>query len=163
MTETHGWTAAGWEGVRDVFQANFDSGSEVGAAFSAYHRGEKVVDLWGGIADQDTGAPWNEDTLIPVFSTTKGATAICANKLAQEGKLDVEAPVVTYWPEFGQAGKETMPVSYLLSHQAGLAWSDGTMTLDEALAWEPVVERLAAETPKWEPGTAQGYHATTYG
>ena len=163
MTETQGWTAPGWEGVKDVFQANFDNGSEVGAAFSAYHRGEKVVDLWGGIADQDTGAPWNEDTLIPVFSTTKGATAICANKLAQEGKLDVEAPVVTYWPEFGQAGKETMPVSYLLSHQAGLAWVDDPMTLEEALAWDPVIRALEKQAPGWEPGTKHGYHATTYG
>ena len=68
-----------------------------------------------------------------------------------------------YWPEFAAAGKEAMPVSYLLSHQAGLAWIDGTMTLDEALAWDPVVERLAGESPKWEPGTAHGYHATTYG
>src|SRR5438045_7249328 len=113
MADSSGWTAAGWEGVRDVFQANFDAGSEVGAAFSAYHRGEKVVDLWGGVADQDTGAEWQEDTLIPVFSTTKGMTAICANKLAQEGLLDVDAPVATYWPEFAQAGKQDMPVSYL--------------------------------------------------
>ena len=86
VTETQGWTAPGLEGVRDAFQANFDNGTEVGAAFSGYHRGEKVVDLWGGIADQDTGAPWNEDTIILVFSTTKGMTAIIANKLAQEGR-----------------------------------------------------------------------------
>jgi CubicO group peptidase (beta-lactamase class C family) len=163
VTETQGWTASGWEGVKDAFQANFDNGSEVGAAFSCYHRGEKVVDLWGGVADQDTGAPWNEDTIIPVFSTTKGMTAIIANQLAQEGKLDVEAPVAEYWPEFAANGKQDMPVAYLLSHQAGLAWIDGTMTEDEALAWDPVVERLAAEAPKWEPGTKHGYHATTYG
>ena len=87
--------------MRDAFQKNFDEGNEIGAAFSAYHRGEKVVDLWGGIADADTGAAWAEDTLIPVFSTTKGATAVCANKLAQEGQLDVDAPSPTYWPEFG--------------------------------------------------------------
>ena len=163
MTETQGWTASGWEGVRDAFQANFDNGSEVGAAFSCYHRGEKVVDLWGGVADQDSGAPWNEDTIIPVFSTTKGMTAIIANQLAQEGRLDVEAPVAEYWPEFAANGKQDMPVAYLLSHQAGLAWIDGEMTEAEVLAWDPVVERLAAEAPKWEPGTKHGYHATTYG
>ena len=163
MTETQGWTAPGWEGVRDAFQANFDDGAEVGAAFSCYHRGEKVVDVWGGVADQDTGATWNEDTIIPVFSTTKGMTAIIANRLAQDGRLDVEAPVAEYWPEFAANGKQDMPVAYLLSHQAGLAWIDGEMTAEEALAWDPVVERLAAEAPKWEPGTKHGYHATTYG
>lgn len=163
MADTYGWTAPGWEGVRDAFNTNFDSGNDVGAAFSAYHRGEKVVDLWGGIADQDTGAPWNEDTMALVFSTTKGATAMCANKLAQEGSLDVDAPVVTYWPEFGKNGKDTMPVSYLLSHQAGLAWVDGKMSPEEALSWEPVIEALENMKPHWEPGTAHGYHATTFG
>ena len=163
MTEIQGWTADGFEGVRDAFAANFDNGSEVGAAFSAYHRGQKVVDLWGGVADQATGRAWDEDTVVLVFSTTKAPTAVCAHRLAEDGRLDVEAPVATYWPAFAAAGKQDMPVSYLLSHQAGLAWIDGTMTLDEALAWDPVVERLAAETPKWEPGTAHGYHATTYG
>lgn len=163
MTETQGWTAPGWEGVRHAFQENFDAGTEVGAAFSAYHRGEKVVDLWGGVADQDTGASWNEDTLMPVFSTTKGMTAIVANMLAQEGRLDVEAPVAEYWPEFAQAGKQNIPVAYLLSHQAGLAWIDGTLTQEQALAWDPVVDALAVQVPNWEPGTKHGYHATTYG
>ena len=106
----HGWTAPGWEGVRDAFARNFAEGQEVGAAFSAYHRGEKVVDLWGGIADADTGRPWEEDSIVLVFSTTKGMTAVCANKLAQDGLLDVDAPVADYWPEFAQAGKERVPV-----------------------------------------------------
>jgi CubicO group peptidase (beta-lactamase class C family) len=163
MTETHGWTAAGFEKVRDAFQANFDNGSEVGAAFSAYHRGQKVVDLWGGIADQTTDEPWEEDTIMLVFSTTKGMTAICANKLAQEGKLDVEAPVATYWPEFAAEGKHDMPVAYLLSHQAGLAWVDGEMTLDQVYEWDPVIIALQNQKPHWEPGTQHGYHATTYG
>jgi CubicO group peptidase (beta-lactamase class C family) len=158
-----GFTAAGFEGVRDAFDNNFDKGLEVGACFSAYYRGEKVVDLWGGIADETTGRPWTEDTLEVFFSTTKGVTAICAHKLAQEGKLDLDAPVAKYWPEFAQAGKENIPVSYLLSHRAGLAWVDGTMTPDEAFAWEPVIAVLEAQTPHWEPGTEHGYHATTYG
>ncbi len=163
MTEIQGWTADGFEGVRDAFAANFETLGEVGAAYAAYHRGRKVVDLWGGVADPATDRPWAEDSVVLVFSTTKGATAVCAHRLAEDGRLDVEAPVAEYWPAFAAGGKETMPVSYLLSHQAGLAWIDGTMTLDEALAWQPVVDRLAAETPKWEPGTAHGYHATTYG
>jgi CubicO group peptidase (beta-lactamase class C family) len=163
MAEIDGWVADGFEGVRDAFVRNFENGSEVGAAFSAYHRGRKVVDLWGGIADEATGRPWQQDTIILVFSTTKGATAICANKLAQEGKLDVNAPVAEYWPGFAKNGKENIPVSYLLSHQAGLAWIDGEMTPEEALSWEPVIEALENQRPGWEPGTQHGYHATTYG
>ena len=163
MTKVHGWTVRGWEGVRDAFAANVDAGAEVGAAFSAYHRGDKVVDLWAGIADQATGRPWAEDTIVPTFSTTKGATAACANVLAQDGRLDVDAPVVTYWPEFGANGKGSIPVSSLLSHQAGLAWIDGTLTAEQAFAWEPVVAALAAQAPNWQPGTQHGYHASTFG
>lgn len=163
MEAVAGWTATGFEGVREVFERNFAAGLEVGAAFSAYHRGRKVVDLWGGIADQATGRPWEEDTVILVFSTTKGVTAICANKLADEGHLDVDAPVVRYWPEFGRNGKEDIPVSYLLSHQAGLAWVDGELTPEEALSWEPVIEALQNQHPNWHPGSAHGYHATTFG
>jgi CubicO group peptidase (beta-lactamase class C family) len=163
MTEIHGHVAPGFEKVRDAFQKNFDEGKEIGAAFSAYHHGAKVVDLWGGVADEESGRPWEQNTIILVFSTTKGATAICANKLAQEGLLDVDAPVVEYWPEFAANGKQDVPVSYLLSHQAGLAWIDGEMTTEEALSWDPVVAALAAQKPSWEPGSQHGYHATTYG
>jgi CubicO group peptidase (beta-lactamase class C family) len=163
MTEIHGEVEAGFEGVGDAFQKNFDNGSEIGASFSAYHRGRKVVDLWAGVADPETDEPWERDTLMLVFSTTKGITAMCANKLAQEGKLDVDAPVAEYWPEFAANGKENIPVSYLLSHQAGLAWIDGEMTVEEALSWDPVVEALAQQPPAWEPGSQHGYHATTYG
>ncbi len=163
MTTISGWVAPGFEGVRDVFQANFDAGVEVGAAFGAYHRGEKVVDLWGGIADKRTQEPWNEDTLVLVYSTTKGVVAMCANRLVQQGALDVEAPVVTYWPEFAQAGKETVTVADLLSHRAGLAWVDGTMSFEDMIRWDPVVEALERQVPSWPPGTAHGYHATTYG
>ena len=163
MAETQGWTAPGWEGVRDAFDRNFDKGLEIGAAFSAYHRGEQVVDLWGGLADAKEERPWAEDTMVLVYSTTKGATATCANALADRGLLDVDAPVADYWPEFAAAGKADIPVSHLLSHQAGLAWTDGTMSTDEALAWDPVIRALEAQAPAWEPGTRHGYHATTYG
>jgi len=146
-----------------VFQANFDAGVEVGAAFGAYHQGEKVVDLWGGIADNRTQDPWEEDTLVLVYSTTKGVVAMCANRLAQQGALDVDAPVVTYWPEFAQAGKERVTVADLLSHRAGLAWVDGTMSFEEMIRWDPVVEALERQEPSWPPGSAHGYHATTYG
>jgi CubicO group peptidase (beta-lactamase class C family) len=159
----HGWTASGFEGVRDAFEKNFADGLEVGAAFSAYHRGKKVVDLWGGQFDPTSGKDWEEDTIALVYSTTKGATAICANRLAQEGRLDVNAPVATYWPEFAKAGKEAIPVDWLLSHRAGLAWVDAPLTLPEVLAWDPMIHALEAQTPVWEPGTQHGYHAVTYG
>jgi CubicO group peptidase (beta-lactamase class C family) len=158
-----GEVAPGFESVRTAFEQNFAGGHEAGAAFSAYHRGEKVVDLWGGVADLETGQPWEHDTMVMVFSTTKGFTAACANRLAQEGRLDVDAPVVDYWPEFGAQGKETIPVSYLLSHQGGLAWVDGEMTPEEALSWDPVIAALENQAPSWVPGTQHGYHATTYG
>jgi len=163
MAIIDGWAAPGFEAVRAAFEANFDEGLEDGAAFAAYHRGKKVVDLWGGIADTMTGRPWREDTLVLVYSTTKGATAMCANKLAQEGAIDVEAPVVTYWPEFGQAGKEAVTVADLLSHRAGLAWVDGRLSFDQALAWDPVIRALERQAPSWRPGSAHGYHAATYG
>ena len=159
----NGWPSAGFEAVRDVFEKNFADGLEVGAAFTAYHRGQPVADLWGGVADARAGRSWDEDTLEVVFSTTKGAAAICAHQLAEAGRLDLDAPVVEYWPEFGQAGKEHIPVSFLLTHQAGLAWVDEPLTLEEALAWEPMIHALEHQAPAWEPGTAQGYHAITYG
>jgi CubicO group peptidase (beta-lactamase class C family) len=158
-----GWTAPGFEDVRVAFEKNFAEGLEVGAAFSAYHRGKIVADLWGGVADVKTGRAWERDTMIVVFSTTKGMTAICANKLAQEGLLDVDAPVAHYWPEFAQTGKESIPVRYLLSHRAGLAWVDEPLTLEQALAWEPMIHALEHQKPAWEPGSAHGYHAVTYG
>ncbi len=158
-----GWVAPGFESVRDTFRANFGDGLEAGAAFGAYHRGQKVVDLWGGVADTRTGRRWDEDSLVLVYSTTKGITAMCANRLAQEGAIDVEAPVSSYWPEFAQAGKGDVTVADLLSHRAGLAWVDGAVSFEEALAWDPVVEALERQAPSWPPGTAHGYHATTYG
>jgi CubicO group peptidase (beta-lactamase class C family) len=163
MTEIHGEVESGFEGVRDAFAANFDQHGEVGAAFSLYVEGRKVVDIWGGVADAATGRPYAEDTLQLVFSTTKGATAICANRLAERGDLDVDAPVTTYWPEFGQAGKGEIPVAWLLCHKAGLPVIDGEMSFEDALAWEPVIHALEVQRPVWEPGTAHGYHAVTYG
>ncbi|HLG93153.1 MAG TPA: serine hydrolase domain-containing protein, partial [Acidimicrobiales bacterium] len=109
------------------------------------------------------GEPWRRDTLVLVFSSTKGATALCAHWLAERGLVDLDAPVSTYWPEFAQAGKAGIAVSHLLSHQAGLAWVDGEMSLEDALAWDPVVEALARQEPHWEPGTKHGYHAMTFG
>ena len=163
MTDIGGAVEPGFEGVAEAFEANFAAHGEVGAATSVYVGGRKVVELWGGVADRDTGAPYGEDTLQLVFSTTKGATAACANLLVQRGELDLDEPVATYWPEFKAAGKEHIPVRWLLSHKAGLPYVDATLSLDDVLAWDPVIRALEAQAPIWEPGTAHGYHATTYG
>jgi CubicO group peptidase (beta-lactamase class C family) len=162
MTDIGGYVEAGFEGVREAFARNFTDHGEVGAAVAAYVGGRKVVDLWGGTADHD-GTPYGEDTLQLVFSTTKGVTAICANMLAQRGELDVDKPVAHYWPEFAAAGKADVPVRWLLCHKAGLPYIDSDLSLDEVLTWEPAVKALAEQSPIWEPGTAHGYHAVTYG
>lgn len=122
MTDVHGEVAPGFEGVWDAFANNFIEHADVGAAFCAYHHGEKVVDLWGGLADAETREPWTADHLQLIFSSTKGAAAVCANLLAERGELDMDAPVIRYWPAFGAAGKEKISVRQLISHQAGLPW-----------------------------------------
>lgn len=164
MTGTDGFVEDGWGKVADAFRANFDGDpGEIGAACGVYVGGRPVVDLWGGLADRDTQRPWTRDTISAVASTTKGATAVCAHLLAQRGRLDLDAPVTTYWPEFGQAGKEDIPVRWLLSHQAGLPVVDGPLTFEEAAAWHPVIRALEAQKPLWQPGTEHVYHSVTYG
>jgi CubicO group peptidase (beta-lactamase class C family) len=163
-TRIQGHVEHGWEKVADAFRANFEgSPGEVGAAVSVYAHGHPVVDLWGGLADREANRPWAEDTIVEVASTTKGATAISAHLLAQRGLLDLDAPVVTYWPEFGAAGKTEIPVRWLLSHQAGLPVVDTRLTFDEACAWHPVIRALEAQKPLWKPGTEHLYHAHTFG
>jgi CubicO group peptidase (beta-lactamase class C family) len=158
-----GLVEPGFEPVRDAFADNFELGREIGAAFCAHVDGAKVVDLWGGSFDREGTRPYGPDALQLVFSTTKGATAVCANLLAQRGLLDMDAPVSTYWPEFAQAGKGSMPVRFLLCHQAGVPAIDRRLSPEELQAWTPVAEALAEQTPFWEPGTAHGYHALSYG
>jgi CubicO group peptidase (beta-lactamase class C family) len=152
-----------FEPVRAAFAANFDDRDEVGAAVALYVDGRPVVDLWGGVADLATGRPWEEDTIALVFSTTKGATATCALLLVERGELDLDAPVADYWPEFAAAGKERIPVRWLLTHQAGLPLVDGDFTLEDVVAWKPIVDALAAQRPEWTPGTVHGYHMRTFG
>jgi CubicO group peptidase (beta-lactamase class C family) len=149
--------------VRDAFARNFEDLNENGAAVSVYHHGRKVVDLWAGVAGSAASLEWSEDTLVPVFSTTKGATAIAALVLADRGALDLDAPVARYWPEFAAAGKERIPVAMILNHQAGLPVVDAPLTFDDVLAGEPVVRALAAQRPIWELGSRHGYHGLTYG
>ena len=106
--------------VREIFADSFENGIEVGAAVAAVVDGKPIFDLWGGHADKARTRPWTRDTIVNVWSTTKGITSICAHRLVDQGKLDLDAPVAKYWPEFAQVGKEKIPVNFLLSHRAGL-------------------------------------------
>ncbi|MFI1563774.1 serine hydrolase domain-containing protein [Streptomyces sp. NPDC020490] len=163
MTTIEGEVAAGFEPVREAFAANFSEHGDIGAAVCVYRYGRPVVDLWGGVADPETGRPWTRETLQLVYSATKGATATAAHMLAERGALDLDAPVTKYWPEFAANGKADIPVRWLLSHQAGLVALDRPVPLNEALAWHPMAAALAAQRPLWTPGKAHGYHGRTWG
>jgi CubicO group peptidase (beta-lactamase class C family) len=162
-TEIHGIVKPGYEKVREAFARNFEEHGEVGAALSLVVDGEPVVDIWGGHADGAMTRPWERDTIANVYSTTKGITTICALRLVEEGKLDLDAPVAQYWPEFAQNGKENIPVRWLLSHRAGLPAIDNIIPVERSYEWEPLIEALAAQKPWWEPGSGVGYHALTFG
>jgi CubicO group peptidase (beta-lactamase class C family) len=149
--------------VRAEFAENFASRHECGAALAVTIDGENVIDLWGGYADHERTRPWARDTIVNVFSTTKGLTAMCALRLVDQGKLDLDAAVTRYWPEFGQAGKSKIPVRHLLNHRAGLPAIREKMPDDAFYRWDFMTEVLAAEQPWWEPGSRHGYHAITFG
>lgn len=159
----HGEVADGFEAVAQVFIDNFVERNETGASACAYVNGEKVVDLWGGAANHKTNEPWRPESALIVYSTTKGAAAICVAMLAQAGKLSYDEPVATYWPEFAAQGKGQVTVGQMMSHQAGLIFADPPLALEQILEVTPVVETLAAQAPLWDPGTSHGYHALTYG
>ncbi len=148
--------------VRDAFASNFETMGEVGAAVAVTIDGKPVVDLWGGHADRSRTRPWTRDTLVNVYSTTKGLTAMCAHRLVDQRKLDLDAPVASYWPEFAQAGKDRMPVRFLLSHRAGLPAVRKPLPREAFFQWDTMCSALAAQEPWWEPGTGFGYHAITY-
>jgi CubicO group peptidase (beta-lactamase class C family) len=158
-----GTVAPGFEPVRDAFAANFAAHGEVGAAVCVYRGGEPVVDLWGGLADRAAGRPWQRDTTGLVFSATKGVTAIVVHALVERGVLALDAPVARWWPEFAAAGKDAITLRDVLTHRAGLATVDGTFTLEQVLAWEPVVEALAAQPIDPRTRAQHGYHVRTYG
>lgn len=161
--EIQGQVSAGFEPVRAAFADNFSRRHELGGACCVYHRGEKVVDLWGGLRNEASGEPWQEDTMVLVYSTTKGLAAMTLALAHSRGWLDYEQRVAHYWPEFAQAGKERITVRQLLAHQAGLfAFAEQA---DPALVAD--LDRLAAvlarQRPAWAPGTRQAYHAISLG
>jgi CubicO group peptidase (beta-lactamase class C family) len=158
-----GHCEARFRAVRAELERNFAERGEVGAAVCVTVEGQTAVDLWGGVADRRTGRPWERDTLVLVWSCTKGATALCAHVLVARGQLDLDAPVAAYWPEFAQAGKQDVPVRWLLDHQAGLPAVRRPLNVGGLYDWEHMTDVLAAEAPFWPPGTRQGYHASTFG
>ncbi len=154
---------AQFQAVRGEFERNFQERGEVGASVCVVLRGQIVVNLWGGTARCDTGTPWTEETVSLIFSSTKGATALCAHILASRGLLDLDAPVAEYWREFAQARKSSITVKMLLNHQAGLPALRGTVPRGAFYDWDFMVATLEKEEPFWEPGTRTGYHGFTFG
>jgi len=152
-----------FRGVLDEFVRNLAERGELGASVCVIVDGHVVVDLWGGVARIDAGEPRQEDTIAHVWSCTKGATALCAHILASRGLLDLDAPVVEYWPEFGQNGKQATAVAMLMSHQAGVPAIREPLPQGAFYDHELTTGILAAEVPLWEPGTRHGYHALTFG
>jgi CubicO group peptidase (beta-lactamase class C family) len=158
-----GFIKPGLEAVREAFAENFSDRNELGAACCIYYRGEKVIDLWGGIRNKATGEPWQEDTMVGVFSTAKGMAGLALALAHSRGLLDYEERVCTYWPEFAQQSKERVTVRQLLSHQAGLCALDAMVDRELAADLDRLAEILAQQKPAWEPGTRQAYHAQSLG
>jgi len=161
--EIHGYVTSGYEAVREAFTENFFRRRELGAACCVYHKGEKVVDLWGGVRNKSTGEPWEEDTMALVYSATKGLAAMTLALAHSRGWLDYDELVCKYWPEFAQNGKEKITVRQLLAHQAGLFAFDEPVDKSVVADLDRLAEVMARQKPAWEPGTRQAYHAVTIG
>lgn len=161
--EIHGFCEDQFEGVKKVFAENFKPDLDVGASLALSINGKFLIDIWAGYADEAQTKPWEEDTIVNVYSTTKVMTALCVLMLVDRGLLDLDAPVAQYWPEFAQAGKEELPVRFLLSHTAGLPGFDQPIQAETLYDWDRCVSLLAAQKPWWKPGTNSGYHSITFG
>ena len=158
-----GHVRPGFEAVREAFVENFARRRELGGACTAYLHGEKAIDLWGGVRNEQTGEPWEHDTMVVVYSASKGLAAMTLALAHSRGWLDYEAPVCTYWPEFAQRGKERITVRQLLAHQAGLFELDEPIDRRLVTDLDGLAVVLARQKPAWEPGTRQAYHAVTLG
>ena len=159
----NGYVRPGFEPVRDVFAANFERRRELGAGCCAFRHGEAVVDLWGGVRNKETGEPWEQDTMVIVYSATKGLAAMTLAIAHSRGWLDYEERVCAYWPEFAQQGKERITVRQLLAHQAGLHILDAPVDRNLVEDLDRLATLLARQKPAWEPGARQAYHAITLG
>jgi CubicO group peptidase (beta-lactamase class C family) len=151
--QLHGWVAPGFEPVWQAFADNFAQRGELGAACAVYRHGEPVVDLWGGLRDR--GLPWRQDTLVLVFSVTKGMTATALTVAHARGLLDYDRPVAAYWPEFAEAGKQAITVRQVLAHQAGLASIDQRLRLGDLADQDRLAALIAGQRPSGLPGPAR--------
>jgi CubicO group peptidase (beta-lactamase class C family) len=161
--EIHGDSAPRFKRLREVFAEGFRERDEIGAALAVTIDGQSVVDLWAGHADPARTRPWQRDTIANLYSTTKGMTALCAHRLVEQGRLDLDAPVASYWPEFAQARKQAIPVRWLLDHRAALIAISAPLPPEALYDWDQVVEALAAQEPWWTPGEKHGYQPVTFG
>lgn len=162
QVDVQGEVKPGFEPVKAAF-ADLWQDIEVGASLSVFHQGTRVVDLWGGYRNREMTDPWERDTLVNVYSTTKGPASLAVAILHDEGKLDYEEKVAYYWPEFGAEGKQDVTVAQLLSHQAGLCGVETRLTVEDLYDWDKMCNLLAAQKPLWPPGEGAGYHAITWG
>ena len=158
-----GSVAPGFEAVRDAFAQNFEDGLDIGAAVAVYKDGRALVDLVGGTRDKAGTIPWSPDTLVNVWSTTKGVAALAVAMLVDRGQLDYAAPVAKYWPEFAAGGKQDITVEMMLSHQSGLNGTPEKLTLQDLYDWDPYVRAFQDMAPLWEPGSKGVYHGISYG
>lgn len=163
MSEVQGTSDSRFEGLRELFTSQLASGEALGASLSLRIDDEPLVDIWGGWSDQAKTAPWQSDTIVNVWSTTKTMTNLCALILHDRGQLNVYEKVSTYWPEFAANGKENVEVRHLLSHTSGVSGWDQPITVEDIFDREASTARLAAQAPWWEPGSASGYHALNQG
>lgn len=163
MAQAHGTYDPKFEGVFTKFKQFLESKQEVGASLTVTIDGKDVINLWGGFADGEGTRPWNEDTIVTVFSTTKTISALAVLLLIKEGQLSAYDKVSKYWPEFAVNGKQDIEIRHLLSHTSGLAVLEDPTTPDELCDVELMTSRLEKQAPRWEPGTASGYHSVTYG
>lgn len=161
--EIHGTCKPEFAGVKAAFEENFEKRGDVGASVAVSLEGELVVDLWAGHRDREHSLPWERDSIVNVYSTTKTMAALTLLLLADRGELDLYAPVKTYWPEFAQNGKDGVEVRHFLSHSAGLSGMDEPMSEEDVYDWEKMTAALARQAPWWKPGTRSGYHALTQG
>ena len=159
----HGAVDEGFGRVFDQFESNWNEFHELGAGLTIYRRGRTVVDLWAGVSDRESGAPWQRDTPAVAFSVSKGVMAICMHMLAESGEVDLDAPVSAYWPEFAQQGKDSISVSSVMSHRAGLAYLDTPLSLQDVCDWPSMVRAIEVQPPNWPPDSAYAYHAVTVG
>jgi CubicO group peptidase (beta-lactamase class C family) len=159
----HGDVDEGFGAVADVFRENFDLRKELGAACAVVRDGRFVVDLWGGHRDKARTKPWERDTMVTVFSTSKGMASMAVAVAHSRGLFELDEPVASYWPEFAQSGKERITVRQLLGHEAGLAVIDTWLDLTTIADADALGAVLAAQAPKWAPGSMHGYHAQSLG